>query len=172
MYDLQLQNVILFLGIRPVALGTMSVWEALQDSALDQEQTSTALSSLSRSVAGLTAQIGAFRSPDALLLDPSFQRTLGETVQKLVSKAMLLIRQSLLDFAALFWQNTTKPGPLEGPSVPGDILEARLRRLEQPSINLLGVAFGERPFGERPRVPVFLRHTALPLEEPGTTQAL
>jgi hypothetical protein len=60
MYDLQLQDLTLFLGVRPIALGTMSVWEALQDSALDNEHRSSTIASLQLSVSSLTAKIESF----------------------------------------------------------------------------------------------------------------
>jgi hypothetical protein len=112
MYGLQLQDLSMFLGIRPVGLGTMTVWEALQDSVHDNEQTSSLLSSLTRSVSGLSTQISSFRSPDTFFSDPTFQRTLSDTVHNLATKAMLPIRQSLLDFVALFWKFTSQPGPI------------------------------------------------------------
>jgi hypothetical protein len=62
MWDFRLQDLTVFLGTHPVAFGTDSVWEALQDSSIENEQTSLSVTSLSRTVSDLSTQVSSFRS--------------------------------------------------------------------------------------------------------------
>jgi hypothetical protein len=133
MWDFQLQDLTVFLGHRPVAFGTSSVWEALQDSSVETEQTSLAVTSVIKTVSELTTQMGSFRSPDGLFRDMVFQRKLTEIVQQATKLALDPVKQVLLNFSAFYWKYTATM--TSGASIPvgGDLLEARLQRLESLS---------------------------------------
>jgi hypothetical protein len=103
MWDFQLQDLTVFLGNRPVAFGTSSVWDALQDSSVETEQTSLAVTSVVKTVSELSTQIGAFCLPDGLFKDMSFHRKLTDTVQQATKLALDPVKQVLLNFSAFYW---------------------------------------------------------------------
>jgi hypothetical protein len=140
-FDLQLQDLTNFLGSHPLSVGTMSAWEAIQDSAIDNAQAALEVSVLTKTVSSLTMRVQALRSPVEMFSDGEFQRNLQQSVAGAVSAALGPFKQSLLDFAKFFWTFTTKTLPL----VPGNLLEQRLSRLDQPTmsnINPLGAGWG------------------------------
>jgi hypothetical protein len=130
-FDLQLQDLTIFLGSRPVSVGTMLAWEAIQDSAMDHAQTLLDVAALAKSVSSVTARVQLLRSPVELYSDGDFQRKLQESVVESVATAFGPFKQSLLDFAKLFWTYTSKVHPL----VPGNLLEQRLAWLEGSSMS-------------------------------------
>jgi hypothetical protein len=123
LFNLQLQKLTFFLGTRPTSFGTMSAWEAIQDSANDTTQITVDVTTLSKTVSSLLARVQGLRSPGELFGDADFEQKLTDTISSSVTSAFGPFKQTLLDFAKLFW---TCCASKSQPLVPGNLLEQRL----------------------------------------------